>query len=88
MAEKDVPLHIKDCEIHRIADRVEPNKLYEIAVEYLGLSRPEVLTHIKNAGKLQISDLDGHFKVRSYEDNLSVLALHILNALFLYFSLL
>ena len=52
MANKDILLmSIKDQEIHKIADNIEPNKLNELAVEYLGLSRNEVLTHIKNAGK-------------------------------------
>ena len=51
MASKDNIISIKDEEIHKIADNIEPNKLYELSVEYLGLSRNEVLTHIKNAGK-------------------------------------
>ena len=53
MANKDIVISTKDDEIHKIADKIEPNKLYELAVEYLGLSRNEVLTHIKNAGKSQ-----------------------------------
>ena len=51
MATKDISISIKDEKIHKIADNIEPNKLSELAVEYLALPRSEVLTHIKNAGK-------------------------------------
>ena len=50
MVDNEIVLSIRDDEINKIADRIPPDNIYELAVEYLGLDRPEVLRHEYNAG--------------------------------------